>query len=378
MRNSIYMKTLKYIKPLWLFIALFLISCGQNRNRQEHSFVQNVNKMLDWPEDGEYSDEVMQSVFDYIRKNPQSLEYELKEDPPYMRIVTSNDGHVRAYNLERNGFGGNPSLGFNCKTMVQFRSGEDVFCEEFDNFNGFVARIHHIDSNYYLLETFQGNIAQGTHETYNLYVYKIDNNKLQKVNGCFVNREGTSNNLELSWDDSHGNLKKDEEKEDSIFIYSVLKKELYVIKCMPLKGEPLKYRQYDWNKQRFELRGYDEPKEYCNKEYYIRIEQQSENTWIYKCWSGGEKHGEPDLVIKNGAKQYWLYDDSLISYDEWWSDDESSPLGEKYTFYNNGYRYEYYDGWSKGSQQESLYVFDSKDDMIYSGDFTLVYKRVDN
>lgn len=372
------MKVHKYIRHIWLSIALFLISCGQNMNRQEQSFVQEVNKMLDWPEYGEYSDEVMQCVFDYIRKNPQSLDYEFEDEPSRMRIATSGDSLVRAYSLERSGFEGNPSLGYDCKTILQFRSGEDVFCEEFDNFNGFVARIHHIDSNYYLLETFQVNIAQGTHETYNLYVYKIDNNILQKVNGCFVNREGASNNLELSWDDSHGNLKKDEEKEDSIFIYSVLKKELYVIKGMPLKGETLKYRQYNWNKQRFELRGYDEPKEYCNKEYYIRIEQQSENTWIYKCWSGGEKHGEPDLIIKNGAKQYWLYDDSLISYDEWWTDDESSPLGEKYTFYNNGYRYEYYDGWSKGSQQESLYVFDSKDNMIYSGDFTLVYKRVDN
>jgi len=372
------MKTLKYIKPLWLFIALFLISCGQNRNRQEHSFVQNVNKMLDWPEDGEYSDEVMQSVFDYIRKNPQSLDYEFEDEPSRMRIATSGDSLVRAYSLERSGFEGNPSLGYDCKTILQFRSGEDVFCEEFDNFNGFVARIHHIDSNYYLLETFQGNIAQGTHETYNLYVYKIDNNKLQKVNGCFVNREGTSNNLELSWDDSHGNLKKDEEKEDSIFIYSVLKKELYVINGMPLKGETLKYRQYNWNKQRFELRGYDEPKEYCNKEYYIRIEQQSENTWIYKCWSGGEKHGEPDLIIKNGAKQYWLYDDSLISYDEWWTDDESSPLGEKYIFFNNGYRYVFYDGYSHGMQFESLYVSDPNENDIYYGDFTPVYKHVDN
>ena len=100
MRNSIYMKTLKYIKPLWLFIALFLISCGQNRNRQEHSFVQNVNKMLDWPEDGGYSDEVMQSVFDYIRKNPQSLDYEFEDEPSRMRIATSGDSLVRAYSLK--------------------------------------------------------------------------------------------------------------------------------------------------------------------------------------------------------------------------------------------------------------------------------------
>ena len=94
-----------------------------------------------------------------------------------------------------------------------------------------------------------------------------------------------------------------------------MKKELYVIKSKPLIGETLKFRQYNWNKQRFEIKKYDEPKEYCNKEYYIRIEQYSENFWTYKCWNGGEKHGEPDLIIKNGIKQYWLYDGSFISYE---------------------------------------------------------------
>lgn len=371
------MKAHKYIRHIGLSIALFLISCGQNMNRQEQSFVQEVNKMLDWPEDGEYSDEVMQSVFDYIKNNPQSLEYKLEEELTHIRISTSDDGNVRAYNLEKSGFGGNPSLGFDCRTMFQFRCGETVLYNEFDNFDGYITRIHHIDTNYYLLETFQGTIAQGIHETYNLYVYKIDNNTLQKVNGCFVNREGISNNLELSWNDLGGYSISDDEKEDSVFIYSALKKELYVIKGMPLEGKPLKYRQYCWKKQRFELRGYDEPKEFRNKEYFIRFEQQSENSWTYKCWNGGEKHGKPDLIIEHGTKQYWLYDDSLISYDEWWTDDASSPNGEKYIFFNNGYRYEYYDGWSNGMQHEELFIYNPKENLIYSGTFIPVYKRIE-
>lgn len=373
------MKAQKNIISVWLFITLSLFSCGQNMNRQEQSFAQELNARLDRSDYGTYSDEVMQSVFDYIKDNPQSLDYEFEDEPSCMRIATSDDGNIRAYNLEKSGFGGNPSLGFDCKTMVQFRSGEIVFCKEFDNLDGYITRIRHIDSKkYYLLETFQGNIAQGIHETFNLYVYKVENNKLQEVNGCFVNRDGISDNLELSWDDFGGDLELEEERGDSVFIYSTLRKELFVLKGMPLKGEPLKYRQYNWNKQRFELRGYDEPKEYYNKDYYIRIEQQSENSWTYKCWNGGKKYGEPNLIIKNGTKQYWLGDNYEISYDEWWTDDESSPLGEKYIFFNNGYRYVFYDGYSHGMQFESLYVSDPNENDIYYGDFTPVYKRVDN
>ena len=364
----------KYIQPVWLFITLLLISCG----KQEQSFVQELNKLLDWPEDGFYSDKVMQSVFDYITTNPQSLEYEYKDEPHYMRIATSDDGRVRAYNLERSGFGGNPSLGFDCKTMIQYKSGEDVFCKVFEDFDGYITSISHIDSNkYYLLETFQGCIAQGTFETYNLFVYKVENDKLHKMKGCFANRNDISDNLEQSLNDLGGQSVLYDGIEDSIFIFSKNNKELYALKGTPQIGESLKYYQYCWNGQRFELREDDEPKEYRNDEYFIRIEQQSENFWTYKCWNGGEKHGEPDLIIEHGTKQYWLYDDSLISYDEWWTDDASSPNGEKYTFFNNGYRYEYYDGWSNGMQHEELFLYNPKKDLIYSGTFTPVYKRIE-
>lgn len=360
------MKEHKYIRPVWLIITLLFISCG----RQEQSFVQEVNNMLEWPEDGFYSDEVMQNVFDYIRKNPQSLEYEFKDDPQCMRITTSDDSRVRAYCLERNGFGGDPSLGFDCKTIIQYKSGEKVSCEVFDDFDGYITRISHIDSNkYYLLETFQGRIAQGTHETYNLYVYKVEHNQLRRVNGCFVNRDDISDNLEFSWTDFGGASVLDDTMEDHAFIYNKFQKELFALKGLPKIGELFKYRQYCWNKQRFEYRKNDEPKEFYNKEYYIRIEQQSDSTWTYKCWNGGEKHGEPNLVIKNGTKQFWLCDDSIISYDEWWTDDESSPNGEKYTFLNNGYRYVFFDGWSHGRQLEDLIVYDNKEDEIYSGIF---------
>ena len=364
------MKAQNYIKFFWLFIVLFLASCRPNINRQEQSFIQELNDMLDWPEGGTYSDEVMQSVFDFIKANPQSLEYVFEEEFPHIRIAISNDGNVRAYSLERYGFVGNPSLGFECKTMLQYRSGETVFCDEVEDFNGYISQILHVDSNkFYLLEDYQGSIHQGTYENFTFYVYKIENNKLSKVKGAFLSREGVSDNIALSWDDLGGQFAVDEDKEYSAFIYNKFRKELYVLKGIPLAGESLKYLQYCWNKWRFELKKDDEPAEYRNDKYFIRIEQQGEDFWTYKCWNGGQKQGKPDLVIEKGTKEYWLYDNTLISHDEWWTDDESSPLGEKYTFFNNGYRYEYYHGWSRGEQLEELFVYDADETLVYSGDF---------
>ena len=365
------MKGILNIKYFWLFIALLLVSCGRNPKKQEQFFYQELNSMLIWPQEGNYSDEIMKSVFEFIKSNPQSIEYEFEEELSHIRISTSEDGNVRAYNLERSGFEGNPSLGFECKTLLQYRSGESVFYDEYEKFNGYVTHIRHIDSNkYYLFEDYQGCICQGEHDFYSLSVYEIENNELYKLTGSFVNRNNVSDNLEFSWDDWGGHLELDYELEDSLFIYNKFNKELYVIKGMPLAGKALKYRQYNWNGQHFEIKKYEEPLEFENDKYYIRIEQQSENFWTYKCWNGGKKSGAPDLTINYGTKQYWLEVNGLISHDEWVTDDESSPLGEKYTFLNNGYRYEFSYGWSHGEQLELLYVYDPEEEMIYSGDFT--------
>ena len=129
---------------IWLFVTLSFVSCGQNNNQQEQSFVQELNKMLAWPEDGMYSDEVMDSVFDFIIRNPQSLEYEFKEEIPHVKIATSDDGNMRAYSLERYGFGGNPSWGFSGRTLLQYRSRESIFYQEVKSFNGFITHIYHI------------------------------------------------------------------------------------------------------------------------------------------------------------------------------------------------------------------------------------------
>ncbi len=355
-------------------VILSLVTCGQNTKLHERSFIQELNEMLVQSEDGTYSDEVMRSIFDFIEENPQSLDYEIiLKEYSNIRIATSEDGNVRAYNLERYGFGGNPSLGFECKTLLQYRSGENVYCYEVESFIGYITNIQHIDSNkYYLLEDYQGSVCQGEHDFFSLSVYKIENDKLNKVKGAFVNHNNVSDNLEFSWDDLGGHLEMDYEKADSAFIYNRYRKELFVIKGMPLAGKKLKYRQYNWNGEKFEILKFDETAEFENPKYFIRIEQQSEDAWIYKCWNGGIKKGEPDLVL-SGTKQYWLYD-TLILCDEWWTDDASTPLGNKYTFCNNGYRYEFYYGWNRGKQHETLYVYDPDENMIYYGDFTSVDK----
>lgn len=359
---------------IWLFVTLSFVSCGQNNNQQEQTFVQEINRMLAWPENGVYSDEVMDSVFDFIIRNPQSLEYEFKEEIPRLEIATSDDGNMRAYSLESCGFEGNPSCGFSCRTLLQYRSRESIFYQEVKSFNGFITHIHHIESNkFYLLKDWQGSMSQGTHEHNTLYVYEIVNNKLHKVQGAFVNEENVSNQLEFSWDDLGGFVEMDYDKEDSLVVYSRSKKELYVIKGAPLKNKALKYRQYHWTGRCFEQIKYDEPVEYCNEKFFIRIEQNSENSWTYKCWNGDTKNGEPDLVITSGTKQYWTYSNNYISYDEWATDDDSSPLGEKYIFPNNGYRYEYSHGWMRVESIDELYVYDPNEMIIYYGEFTPVW-----
>ncbi|MBR2326240.1 MAG: hypothetical protein IKA49_02635 [Alistipes sp.] len=368
------MKTNTRNISIWLFVILSFISCGQNNNhQQEQAFVQELNKMLAWTEGGMYSDEVLDSIFDFIIRNPQSLEYEFTEEIPRVEIATSDDGNMRAYSLERCGFEGNPSLGFSCRTLLQYRSRGSVFYQEVKNFNGFITHIHHIDSNkFYLLQDWQGCMHQGTYEHNILYVYKIDNNTLHKVQGAFVNKKNVSNQLEFSWDDFGEYVEIDYDKEDSLVVYSIAKRVLYVIKGAPLMNKALKYRQYHWNGRCFEPVKYDEPAEYYNDRFFIRIEQNSENSWTYKCWNGGVKSGKPSLVITSGTKQYWTYSNDYISYDEWVTDDESSPSGEKYIFSNNGYRYEYRHGWLQDEPIDELYVFDPDENIIYYGRFTPV------
>lgn len=365
--NIYFMKAKIYSKSVLLFIVLSFISCGRKAEQQEQTFIQELSQMLVWPNSGTYSDKVMNSVFDLIRNNPQSLDYKFEEEIPHMHIATSEDGDVRAYSLERHGFGGNPSWGLECKTLIQYRSGESVLYKEVDSFDGYITRIRHIDSEYYLLEDWQGCVCQGERSTTTLFVYKIDNNKFSQVREAFIDRDGVSYALEFSFDDYGGHIELDYENEDSFVIYSIYRKELYVIKGMPLTDQPLKYRQYCWTGRSFELKQ-DEPIEYYNEKFFIRIEQNSENSWTYKCWNGGVKKGEPSLIIQSGTKQYWSYDYELFPFDEWASGDESSPLGEKYTFMNNGYRYELRHGWAHGDQVDELYVFDPDEMVIYHGE----------
>lgn len=74
------MKPRNYIKTVCLSMALILVSCACDKSRQERTFTEELNKMLAWPEGGSYSDEAMQSVFDFIKEKPQSLEYGFEEN----------------------------------------------------------------------------------------------------------------------------------------------------------------------------------------------------------------------------------------------------------------------------------------------------------
>lgn len=113
------------------------------------------------------------------------------------------------------------------------------------------------------------------------------------------------------------------------------------------------------------------PYEVRNEDLYIRIEQNKDGTCKYNCWNGGVKSGIPNLMIRNGHREIW-HEIGFLDYNKWISFDESSPLGERYTFTNNGYNYLYETGWRKGETLERLIVYAPNGDVVYSNDLDTV------
>ncbi len=131
------------------------------------------------------------------------------------------------------------------------------------------------------------------------------------------------------------------------------------------------YNRYTWNGSVFEDVTIMDPYEVQNKDYYIRIEQNSDGSCTYRCWNGGSKTGKPDIVIQNGQRHLWG-EIGLYDYNRWVTNDESVTHGESYIFINKGYRYEYRTGWDKGHAYETLDIYNPKDKLIYCGEFNKV------
>lgn len=361
--------------------CLILIGCSKNLSYEDH--ISNILVYEDGM--GEYTNEQFEKVFKLIEENPNTIDYEFPEING-LKIVTSDDENIRAYVVERCGFGGNPVHGFDTSILIQYRSNNEIHYYRIPEDGTIITEIAHLDSLNYLIISFSGIIAQGEHYNSEASVYQFTDEGPKQVPEIFENGVRKVNSIEISWDGIACSSDKmvlskiaDEYYYDEFMnngiIYNPLDEILYIPNMI---GTSENYNvldgtvnRYKWNGSKFVDVTIIEPYEIRNEDYYIRIEQMSNGDCVYKCWNGYNKVGKPNLTIHNGKREIW---DELNYYDynKWVSFDAYQPLVEVYTFMNNGYTYKYLTGWKRGQSYENLEIYDPKERLIYSGRFEKV------
>lgn len=361
------------------------ISCSRN-----HSYEDQISRILVYDDEvGEYTDGQIEKVFKLIEDNPETLDYDFSEELP-MIVVTSDDGKVRAYVIEKYDFGGNPSAGFETSTLIQYKVGNEIYTTHLDEEFPIVKSIAHLSDNFYLIIDWWGFIAQGEHNHNRARVFKIDEWDLKMCSNIFRDNENNKNQIEIYWndddflDDSMPNYYELQEKLideanadfDLGIVYNKNLKDLYIPNII---HTPHQYEIMDGTFSRFYWTGkyfidatLMDPLERMNNDYFIRIEQESDGSCTYRCWNGGVIIGKPALTIRNGNRQVWG-EYGIYDYNKWISLDESYILGETYSFENKGYRYIYRIGRDRGYKIEDLEVYDPKGELVYSGRFEPVH-----
>lgn len=353
------------------------------------SYEAQISNILVY-EDGksEYSNEQCDKAFKLIEDNPETLDYDFSDEVP-MAVITSDDGKVRAYVIEKQNFGGYPSVGVETSTLIQYKAGNDIYTTRLDEDFPIVKSIAHLSDNLYLVIDRWGFIAECEHNHNRARVFEIDESEFKICSDIFRDDERNVDEIEIHWND--GDYSDDstpnyyELQEDLIdevntdfdlgILYNGYLKDLYIPNTVftPRQYEVMDgtFRCFGWNGKYFIDYTLMPPLEIMNKDYFIRIEQNLDGSCTYRCWNGGKKIGKPSLTIRNGRRQVWGVE-CICDYNKWISLDESSPLGEQYTFENNGYIYQYMTGWFRGHTYNDLEVYNSKDDLIYSGQFKQV------
>lgn len=379
------------------FIPILFTNCSVSTKYEEQ-----INEILDWEKsNGEFSDEQFDKVFKIIEKNPQTFEYDFSisddssTDTPffspqeskasYMKCVVSDDQQVRAYILERHGFGGNLSWGFETSTLVQYQIDGEIYTCRLTNSYSIIEEIAKLSDNKYIFIAFSGVVTQGEQNHNCAEVYELDKNGIHLLTNVFEEDGKVANDIEVYWDsgvsiedkvtDEETTQNPNEDDADEEFNWGIqynwIDKNLYVANTKNVGNYTLldgTFRRYRWNGKIFKDVTIMSPYEVKNEDFYIRIEQNIDGTCTYKCWNGGHKSGTPNLTIRNGRRELWD-EVGFCNYNEWISLDAHTPLGERYTFTNNGYTYQYETGWWKGHQYEDLNVFNSKGHLIYSREF---------
>ena len=373
----------------WLIVlALLMLFAGCSGSP---NYEKQFSKILDYEAcHGCFTDEQFDKVFVIIESDSRTFEYDfmcqntLDEytqcNVGHMRFVESSDKMVRAYILESQGFQGNPSHGFDTRTLVQYRVGDNIYTYRMPDTYSVIEQIVKLDDNQYLFLAYYGSMAQGEHNNHQARVYRLDESGIYQNHRAFEKNNHLDNEIEVYWegrinpvDDSDLNFDEDElyfgifynEYDGTMYVANTKIIEDDYSKLEVLDGT---FRRYSWDGDRFRDVTIMNPYEVKNKDYYIRIEQNKDGSCTYKCWNGGIKSGKPSLTIYGGTRELW-YELGFMNYDEWISLDAYQPLGERYTFTNNGYVYQYMTGWYKGHMYEDLEVYNPKGNIVYSNEF---------
>ena len=254
-----------------------------------------------------------------------------------------------------------------------------------------IENIYSLSNNRYLFIGASGSIHQGVYMYKQANVYEFGKQYVTKLPEVFSVGDEKIDEIEVQYEQelssrddeiyvllayrNDGIIEGIEEIDKIAILYNHLKKELYVADIgEATDGSQVMigtFRHYKWDGNLFHDITLIKPLEFINEDYFIRIEQENDGSCTYMSWNGGKKNGKPNLVIKNGIRRLinWNY---RCPYNEWISDDESTPDAEEFIFLNNGYRYRYITGWLHGDLLEELEVYSPDEDLIYSGNFKLV------
>lgn len=381
-----------YYKSLCSYCISFLILIGCSKNISIEDQISNI--LHDQDGLGEYSNEQIENIYKLIKENPETFNMVL-EDINCFNSVLSDDKKVKAYCIgicdsihDYNGA---------CRVILQNNVSGKINTVLFHDTITPIENIYYLSNNRYLFiqscQSVARGIFLGDRET-NKYanVYEIENQNFSKLSDAFLLGKERIDEIAVRYERNYSS------KDDEIYVllayrnqaiiedideidklailYNQFRKDLYVADTgMISEGSQVMigtFRHYHWNGNIFCDITLISPLEFFNEDYFIRIEQENDGRCTYMCWNGGEKNGNPNLIVKNGIRQLISWD-YRFPYNEWISDDESVPDADEFIFCIDGYKYRFVTGMSHGYLLNELRVYNSDGDLLYTGNFEEIH-----
>lgn len=361
-------------------IVSVTISCGKN-NLSQTQFINEVNRLTQL-HNGYIPDKAIDKLFLTIEENPQTIDFQIDKsdfETIALIITTSQDGSMRTYSVERGGFMGNPALGCNARTLLQYRDDNSIKCIELENVIGYIAKIVRVDTlkHRYILLDYEQAICQGDHFYMKLMGVEItDSGEIVPVK-IFKEAGHLYSHIDLNWegygyDEASDKVKTSVELFDyQCMYYDESIGELSIPHIIEYYGYPIAteaWHCYQWDGRYFVDKGVAPLFDlYCG-DFHIIIDISQDGNYRYRCWNKNRQVSDkPDLQIDSGIKLYWDECGTKMVYKNAY---DILPIGYIYTFYNKNYRYEYHTGWYRGRNVDELLIYRDSNELIYRHDCT--------